>query len=314
MSSRAALAALALAGGAYFYWQQRQQAEEAAQGGQGIAQPDALAPASEWLQSMSYRPSSMEKLGAMQVAQKPQGGSDMKLNFAPLIGWGLDRLGSWIGNASKSDAGPPPSSGSSGATSSGGSWLAGLFGPSESTPRNAAPKDRAGLVGSLQTLIGQAEAPQGYNQVYGGSRLKPPRPITTMTVSEVLEWQDRSVGAGSASSAAGRYQVIRGTLRDMVKQGVVSPSDTFDAETQDRISVALMERRGLREYERGQITAEQFGQRLSQEWAGLPAITRDRKGRAAQGQSYYAGDGLNRATVSRDRLLNALKGNAGGWV
>ena len=118
---------------------------------------------------------------------------------------------------------------------------------------------------------------------------------------------------GSPSSAAGRYQVIGPTLQGLIDKGVVSPNDTFDAATQDKISVALMERRGLRDYEAGRISATTFGQRLSQEWAGLPAFTRDRKGRKAQGQSYYAGDGLNAATTTKERVMRALTGS-GGWV
>lgn len=304
---------MAIAAGAYLYWQSRNEGQgQAVGGGQGIEAPAPLGSASEWVDQASFTAS--DRLTDIQAQYAPQqsGGSDMKFNFAPILSWAGKALGGLFNNDPK-DGGW---SGSSSPTRPSTNWNndaqsgadAGLGGASAGgSARNN------GTISALQQVIGEAEAPQGYNQVYGGSRIQPPRPITTMTVGEVRDWQNRSVNAGSPSSAAGRYQVIGPTLQGLIDQGVVSPNDTFDAATQDKISVALMERRGLRDYEAGRISATTFGQRLSQEWAGLPAFTRDRKGRKAQGQSYYAGDGLNAATTTKDRVMRALTGS-GGWV
>lgn len=166
----------------------------------------------------------------------------------------------------------------------------------------------AGGAQGILDMIGSVEAPQGYNQVYGGSKIQPPRPITTMTIRELLAWQDRSVAAGSKSSAAGRYQIIRKTLRSLVAQGAARMNDRFDRSTQDRLGRALLSKRGLERFEAGQMTASDFAQSLSQEWAALPAFTRDRRGRAANGQSYYADDGLNRSHLTKDQVLQALGG------
>ena len=62
----------------------------------------------------------------------------------------------------------------------------------------------------------------------------PAKPITTMTVSEVLNWQQEAVAKtkqvyGSGYSAAGRYQVIRKTLQSLGVNG----NTLFDKETQD---------------------------------------------------------------------------------
>jgi hypothetical protein len=95
-------------------------------------------------------------------------------------------------------------------------------------------------------------------------------------------------------------------MRGLVSQGVLSINETFDAEAQDRAGVALMEQKGLSRYQSGLISKEGFAQGLSETWAGLPAFRRDRKGRPASGQSYYAGDGLNRATVTQSQVVNAL--------
>lgn len=312
MSGKAAVAAMMLAGGAYLYWQRRDErrlGRRAVAKGKPLDQPPPLGSTDPVIFTAADRLTDIQA----QYAPQQSGGTDMKFNFGPILSWGLGQLGDLFGGSrNKSGPGAPPSS-----------WPTTIWENYDTTARSGAQAGEyaasvggtatvrgSGIVGALQSLIGQAEAPQGYNQVYGGARLQPPRPITTMTVGEVQDYQTRMVADGSPSSAVGRYQVIRGTLQDMVNRGAVSPDDLFDADTQDRISVALMDRRGLRDYWAGRISAETFGQRLAQEWAGLPAMKRDRKGRRAQGQSYYAGDGLNAATVSRSRVLGAL--GAGG--
>ncbi len=180
-----------------------------------------------------------------------------------------------------------------------------------SDPTHADPTPTGGGGGGLSTLlnlIGGVEAPQGYDQVYGGIRSadQPPKPLTSMTVNEVLAWQD-SIDARYPSEAAGRYQVMEDTLRGLVRSGQVSGNARFDRNTQDNIAVTLMKRRGLDDYQTGRISADKFAQKLSQEWASLPAITVDKKGRSATGQSYYAGDGLNRSHVTIDTILSAVR-------
>lgn len=150
----------------------------------------------------------------------------------------------------------------------------------------------------LLTLIGSVEAPRGYDQVFAGSKLPPPHPITGMSIRSLREWQDASVKAGSVSSAAGRYQIIRKTVDSLLEQGVVKPYDKFDEPTQDRMAVALLKRRGLDDWAKGRISDGAFANNLAREWASLPM---------PNGASYYAKDGLNKALVSRERVLRALE-------
>lgn len=226
-----------------------------------------------------------------QPAPQPQ------RNYAPLISWGLDTAMNAFGKSSRS----------------GGRWtelkpggnglqgiLASLTSKSGASAGDARASGRADVNGLLQ-LIGGIEAPQGYDQVYGGSRIQPPRPITTMTVDEVIDWQNRSVRSGSASSAAGRYQIIRGTLGELKKGGHVRGSDTFDAATQDRLARVLMEKRGLSKYQSGGMSAETFANNLAKEWASLPVVNGKKRG-----SSYYGGDGLNKALTTPERVLSRL--------
>ncbi|WP_321363541.1 hypothetical protein [uncultured Celeribacter sp.] len=188
--------------------------------------------------------------------------------------------------------------------------LSGLFGKGGQSSGSTAPStsygspqmSSSGLSGLLG-LIGGVEAPQGYNQVYGGSKIATPKPLTQMTVGEVLDWQRQSIAAGSASSAAGRYQFLRKTLNDLVNAGYARKSDLFTPELQDRLAVALMERRGLSDYQSGRITETQFANNLAREWASLPVVTG-----SSAGSSYYAGDGLNKALVGVGSIINAIRG------
>lgn len=167
----------------------------------------------------------------------------------------------------------------------------------------------SGMAGLL-ALLRRVESGGDYNIVWGGIAKKdrPPRPLTTMTVNEVLAWQD-SIDPRYRSEAAGAYQFLEDTLRLLVRLGLVNGNAKFNVPTQDAAAVARMrQQRGLDRYLAGKMSAEDFGQEIAKEWASMPAITRDRRGRPATGQSYYAGDGLNKSLVTRAELMSAVRG------
>lgn len=141
----------------------------------------------------------------------------------------------------------------------------------------------------------------GYDVVvWQASKIYPPvKPITTMTVFEVLNWQKEAITKtkqlyGNGYSAAGRYQVIRKTLQSLD----VNSDALFDKETQDVIGVMLLYRRGWDKWVKGELSTEVFADNLSKEWASLPYHT-DR--------SYYDKDVHgNRSLVSRKEVIQVL--------
>lgn len=141
---------------------------------------------------------------------------------------------------------------------------------------------------TMLDFIGKLEAPEGYDQVYSGVVVNPPRPVTTMTVQEVLDWQSQA-SETAVSSAAGRYQVIRATLSNLVDQGVVSTGEVFSAATQDRIGLHLLRGAG---YSAG-VTSPDVGNRIAGIWAALPQL-----GGPEAGFSVYEGYAGNHALVS----------------
>lgn len=168
--------------------------------------------------------------------------------------------------------------------------------------RYAPARGGTGGITNLLGLIRSKEAPRGYDDYYRGSKIPPPRRLTTMTIREVLDWQDKSVAAGSASSAAGGYQIIRKTLRGLVGKGHARLDEKFSPKVQDRLALALLNQRGLQSYRDGYLSSEQFANNVAKEWASFPVVTGAKKGR-----SYYAGDGLNQALIGVDAVMNAVR-------
>ena len=71
-------------------------------------------------------------------------------------------------------------------------------------------------VAPLLDFIASVEsAASGHYEAVSGqipSNLRPSRPITTMTIGEILDYQE-SVDAATGSEPLGRYQIVEGTLR-----------------------------------------------------------------------------------------------------
>ena len=165
-------------------------------------------------------------------------------------------------------------------------------------------------VAPLLALIRKLEGRNDYNIVWGGigKADHPPRPLTNMMVKEVLEWQ-KGIDRLYRSEAAGAYQIMEDTLRDLmkVKSHGVLMTDIFSEKVQDKLAYALLERRGLSRYLAGEISAMNFAQQVSKEWASLPCTIVDAEDRAATGQSFYAGDGLNKAHTDIATFLAAVR-------
>ena len=155
----------------------------------------------------------------------------------------------------------------------------------------------------LLQYIQRHEAPKGYNQVWGGIRSihHPPRPLTAMTIGQVLAWQD-SIDHLYMSEAAGAYQVMEDTLREYYAPAGLTLDTQFNEATQDAFAVYLMKRRGLLRYLRGEWGADKLANALAYEWASLPFVSGPKKGRGA-----YDGDGLNKAVKDISGYLRAVE-------
>lgn len=116
-------------------------------------------------------------------------------------------------------------------------------------------------------------------------------------------------GGKEPSSALGGYQFLTATLDSLKKDLKLTGKEIMTPEFQDDLAVALMNRRGYMKYHRGEMSAEAFCNELAKEWASLPVVTRIRgsKRYVNPGETYYAGDGLNKAFHKPETILAAVK-------
>lgn len=152
----------------------------------------------------------------------------------------------------------------------------------------------------LLDTIAKGESNGNYNAHFGNAS-NTAVVFTKMTVGDVLKWQNDFVAQGSPSNAVGKYQIIQPTLEGLVGQLQIPLSARFDEALQDKLALALLERRGVNEYLQNQLSHQQFAANLAMEWAALPKMTGDNPE-----QSFYAGDGLNKVQVTTDEIYSAL--------
>src|SRR5690606_17700885 len=118
-----------------------------------------------------------------------------------------------------------------------------------------------------------------------------------MTLKEIDALQTRMLqhpANSFNSSALGRYQIVRTTLRAIRKSLNLQDTALFDAGMQDRCACYLLGLRGIDKYLAGRLSEDTLINNLAQEWASLPAVS---------GKSAYAGQNV---AVQPDRVQQAL--------
>lgn len=150
-------------------------------------------------------------------------------------------------------------------------------------------------VARILDFVAGPESRGNYNAVY--SQADRNVDLGTETLDTIIAsggYRTRTYG----SSAIGRYQFMKATLQDLKKSMGLSGGEKFTPELQDRMAIALLERRGLTKWRAGEMTLEEFANNLAKEWASLPNMQ--------TGRSHYAGDGMNKSLVTPDDVRKAL--------
>lgn len=175
------------------------------------------------------------------------------------------------------------------------------------------PAPAAKLLGFIYETETGKGPPDCYEVIYGHNQTKLIKPITRMTLDEVQKaqptWTKRF-----GSSAAGAAQIMRDTMdspktmADLEGEMGLSGSELFDPDMQDRMAFHLLKRRGYEQFMSGRIGVVAFAKRLAQEWASFPvlAATKGAHRQVKRGQSYYAGDGVNKALVPAEDIESLL--------
>lgn len=130
----------------------------------------------------------------------------------------------------------------------------------------------------------------GYDVPYGyGKHAMPEKPLTEMTIAEVMDFQRKQIGATKGliprtkrgTGAVGRYQFTQGTLRELIQLEGIDLKDKFGPEIQDRLMKRKLNMRGYDKFRAGKISADTLLDNLAQEWASVAG----KDGKSAHGQA-----------------------------
>lgn len=148
-------------------------------------------------------------------------------------------------------------------------------------------------------LMGQLEGPAGFSDIYTQAPFFPVNPLETLTIDDVLSYQEDIRAAGTVSSAVSRYQFIHTTLQNLIVQHNVSRDLVFDAELQTYLARRLMQDCGFYNRETP-VTA--LGNCLAQTWAALPMLSGPNVGLSA-----YDGLAGNKSLVDTATVQDVLE-------
>lgn len=148
-------------------------------------------------------------------------------------------------------------------------------------------------------LLGYLEGPDGYDDVTGFTNRETIKPVTRMSIDEVLDFQRMIRQEGAKSSAMGRYQFIYKTLLHLTEFHGIDRSKLFDRRMQDLLARLEMARCGFYETSSG---IGPLGDCLAESWAALPLLTGNDRGR-----SRYVATGINAARTSPEVVEAILK-------
>jgi muramidase (phage lysozyme) len=157
------------------------------------------------------------------------------------------------------------------------------------------------------TETGRADG-SAYEVIFGHNEGKLTKKITAMTINELMGHQ-YGFTKNFGSSASGAFQFMRATLADLKTKCGLTGEEIFTPDLQDTLGYELLKRRGYQRWVDGLSSTDMFMVGLAREWASFPCPSRMRGAHRVceRGQSYYAGDGLNKALVGPDTVWLALE-------
>ena len=157
----------------------------------------------------------------------------------------------------------------------------------------------------LKTEIAEGESNNDYSAMYSRDQegfSRGDEDITKMTINEVdglqtdyLNYQT-SIGRedSNRSAAMGAYQMLN-PKKVAELMGIDPETTVFDKDTQDQMSEYFLNYSGLKEFQAGEITAEEFNNRLAEQFASIETT---------DGKGVYDDDGMNKA---KNSVLDIIK-------
>lgn len=152
-----------------------------------------------------------------------------------------------------------------------------------------------------KTETGKTDPAVQYETIIGHNQRHLDKPLTQMTVDEIIAASDTwRKSFGTTSGAAGAYQIIKPTLVQLKKDLGLKGSEKFTPALQDRMGEHLCRKRGADQFLAGALSLTAFGNNLAREWASFPVLSPTTRGKQQlkRGQSYYDKFAGNHALIS----------------
>lgn len=154
-------------------------------------------------------------------------------------------------------------------------------------------------------LLGKSEGTdkgRGYNETLSyGAYTGGDKELVAMTLDRIDELQTAMLRHPKNylnSSALGRYQIVRTTLRKIRKKLKLSGREVYSATMQDRMGCFLLGGRGIDRWLKGKKSDNAMLLALAQEWASLPT---------PEGRGYYDGQNSSVSVAEVKRTLAEVK-------
>lgn len=197
--------------------------------------------------------------------------------------------------------------------------------PNQNVEKGGAPHKYKWAHSEFGNLIAQKESSDNYNicnQTKGGLKVISNVRVVNLTIKQIQEKQ-----AAKDVFAVGRYQLIPNTLNDAITKLKLNINDKLNEEMQDKIFdeyLIKLKRPKIIAYLEESGTVQDAMYAASLEWASIGVekgkrisdkITKDKDGNitsrekryAKGGESYYAGDGLNKAHITPEKIKKTLE-------
>jgi muramidase (phage lysozyme) len=143
------------------------------------------------------------------------------------------------------------------------------------------------------------ESAGNYNATIGDIEGRTYGDLSRRTFADIYVCMADMLARGKPSTATGRYQIIRRTLKPLAAKLGYGDGDLFTYERQDALAVQLLIGRNYPAWWRGAITDAEFAHGISLEWASLPDPERG-------GASHYDGVGANHASTTLAHVYDML--------
>ena len=153
------------------------------------------------------------------------------------------------------------------------------------------PPSAGEIKSEILDAVYEAESNSNYDQWHLNAKNVPEKPLTEMTVEEIMRYQGNNKGP-----AAGAGQIKFDTLQYLIDYGTIQPTDVFTVETQDKAHSRLLDRRGFQSWVSGEMSNTDFGQNVAKEYAGIPLLADEKVNGVlrTRGSSRYGGSNVAR--------------------